>query len=108
MKENINDEEQIYLDILDGILLENHISKEKYGINSIINESICIIKENGIWKVFKGQNKMNEQAFIDCTEACLDVIKRISDSDLVDKIMYDYCDSINMLKIKSKKYIKQK
>ena len=109
-EKNITPEEQTCLNILLDILKMNEI-ESSYNINEK-RDGLCIIKSVDTWMVFKYEN--NEETLLRCykdiDKACLDVITRVSKSDLVYNLSNEYIEERNkfiILNQQSKTYVKK-
>jgi hypothetical protein len=61
------------------LLLSSNFPNDSYSVDEVLDESLCLIYEGSIWKVFYSErgHRTEEQSYVDEAQACEVFFKRL-------------------------------
>lgn len=88
-KENLD-----FYEILKRTFKAFDIRDDFWSFGEFAEEAVCLVKNAASWVVYDGERgkKHNIKTYMNCQEACHDLISRIAESDDMEKKLKDFFD----------------
>lgn len=83
-----------YIEMLKGTYKAFDIRDDFWSVGEFAEEAVCLVRNAASWIVYDGERgkKHNIKTYMNCQDACHNMISRIAESDDMEKEMKNFFD----------------